>query len=344
MANSTLSLVVLTMSACVAQGTTPDSTTTIPPTGTETTPPPKETALTLASEYQLESKLSLTVGSTLPPPAYELLRDLNEDPGAALVTIAETAGLPAAGLLFDALPNSLSGKVTGWMSTAIGASEEFQVLMAWSNVVLAEVELASTLSIETLDADNHAGATHVLDALRFDLDGRTIEQEIPSIDDLPGAGHADLELWLESDEEGEHLVLGQERFGLLFGEAAYRAFENAVTNRYGSDLRGLLASSIDCAAMAVEVSERCVLGVCVGHASELEALCDAGIDEAVSMIHEQFTAYDTEILRLQSGSSLLVAGESEGSTLLQTGEWAAEADFGLGLRSVDASYEGASAP
>jgi len=59
---------------------------------------PESAEPALAGEYQLRSTLGLTVGSTLPPPAYELLRDLEEDPGAALVSIAEAAGLPAATL------------------------------------------------------------------------------------------------------------------------------------------------------------------------------------------------------------------------------------------------------
>lgn len=354
MSNTTISLALLTLSACVAQGpmsdtsgpmtpedsTTPEGEPTEPTNPTEPTEPAE---IAVASEYQLRSNLGVTVGSLAPPPAYDLLKDLESDPGAALVTIAETAGLPAAEILFDALPSSLSGKVTGWMSDAIASSAELQTVMAWSQVVLAEAQLNSTLSIQDFDADEHAMASHQLDSLVFTLDGREIEQSIPSIAALPGAGHADLELWVERDEQGRHLVLGEHRFGLLFGEAAYRAFEDAVSTRYGNDLRGLLGESIDCSAMAAEVSNQCVFGLCVGHAEELESLCEGALDEAIDTIHDQFTAFDTELLRLSSGSAQVIAVEEDQSTLLEAGEWDASGEFGLGLRDLAADFTGASA-
>jgi hypothetical protein len=353
MSNTTISLAVLTLSACAAQGSMTDTTDPGNPTepsdpsepSTPTDPDPivpGESAI--AGEYQLRSDLAVTVGSLAPPPAYELLQDLENDPGAALVTLAEAAGVPAAESLFAALPSSLSSRVTGWMTDAIGASAELQTLMAWSQVVLAETEVRSTLSSSPLDSEEHASASHVLDSMIFDLDGREIEQDIPSITGLPGAGHADLELWIERDAETRELVMGEHRFGLLFGEAAYRAFEDAVTARYGTDLRGILGSSLDCAAMAAEVSNQCVLSICVGHADELESLCSGALDAAVDQIHDQFTAFDTELLRFSFGSAIVTSNEEGRGTVLETGEWTASADFGLGLRALEASFTGVSAP
>lgn len=354
MSNTTISLAVLTLSACAAQGSMTDTTDPVnpgnpsdpsePATPTDPSDPivPSETAI--AGEYQLRSELAVTAGSLAPPPAYELLQDLENDPGAVLVTLAEAAGVPEAETLFAALPSSLSGRVTGWMTDAIGASAELQTLMAWSQLVLAETELRSSLFISPLDSEEHASASHVLNSMIFSLDGREIEQAIPSITGLPGAGHADLEIWIEREEETRELVMGEHRFGLLFGEAAYRAFEDAVTARYGSDLRGLLGASLDCAAMAAEVSNRCVLNICVGHANEIESLCSGALDAAVDEIHDQFTAFDTELLRFSFGSALVTSNEEGTGTLLETGEWTASADFGLGLRAVEASFTGVSAP
>lgn len=340
MSNAPISAFALTLVACVVPSTG-DMVLPQPDGGVTNPDAPEEIAV--ASDYQLQSKLAVTAGSVAPPPAYQLLKDLDSDPGAALVTIAETAGVPAAGLLFDALPNSLSGRVTGWMSDAIDSSSEMQTLIAWSQVVLARVELSSTLRIGTLDSEEHASASHTLDALHFEIDGREIEQAIPTIEEIPGAGHADADVWIDQDEEGRHLVLGEHTFGLLLGEAAYRAFENAVESRYGQDLRGLLGASLNCTAMAAEVADRCVLGVCVGHSAELENLCESALDEAVDMIHDQFSAFDTELLRLSAGSALVVGDSSAKGSLLQEGEWAASAEFGLGLRDIEGSFTGASA-
>jgi hypothetical protein len=197
--------------------------------------------------------------------------------------------------------------------------------------------------MQDLDAEEHAIASHVLDALVFTLDGREIEQDIPSIAGLPGAGHADLELWLERDSETRELVMGEHRFGLLLGEAAYRAFEDAIFARYGTDMRGLLGSTVDCAAMAAEVADKCVLNLCVGHAEELESLCSGALDEAASQIHDQFSAFDSEYLRFSFGSALVLPDAQGEGSILDAGKWDASADFGLGLRSVEASFTGASA-
>lgn len=353
MSNLSISAVALTLVACVAPGSSMDesaspdggaTTPSEPDAGTPSEPDAAEPVeVAIASEYRLQSTLGVTAGSLAPPPAYDLLKDLDSDPGAALVTIAETAGIPAADILFDALPSSISGKVTGWMSDAIDSSAELQTLIAWSQVVLAEVELSSTLAVGALDEEEHAIASHTLDALHFQLDGRAIEQSIPTIEEIPGAGHVELDVWIDRDDEGRHMVLGEQTFGLLLGEAAYRAFESAVEARYGQDMRGLLGSSMNCPAMAAEVADKCVLGVCVGHATELENLCEAALDEAVEMIHDQFSALDTELLRLSSGSALVVENPSAAGTLLEEGQWDASAEFGLGLRDIAGSFSGASA-
>lgn len=332
------------MSACAAEGGLPVPANTTPDEGMgpEGLPGGDPVASIIESRYQLRSHFQLTMGSLSPEPAYDLLQDLEQDPGAVLVSLAEAAGVPAADLLFDALPSSLSGKVTDWMSDAIASSGDLQVLMAWSRMVLAEMELRSSIALDALDADGYTQATHSLSSLVFHVDGREIEEAIPSIDALPGAGHSEVDVWVDRDADGVHMILGEQRFGLLFGEAAYRGLEGAIVAHYGTDLRGVLGNLIDCPAMAEEVANQCVLGVCVGHEAELQALCKGALDEAVDTIHDQFAVLDTELLRLRSGEARVAPGASGNRSVLQEGQWHAAADFGLGLRDLPASFSGES--
>lgn len=299
-------------------------------------------AVSVASSYSLQSRLDITAGSLAPDPAYGLLQDLSNDPGAAIVTAADAAGLPAAQTLFDALPSSLEDRLAGWLSDAASTDglAELQVLVAWSQLVLAEVVIDSELVIGDLDQEQHAIASHRLSTLRFDIAGNDVQIDIPQLGGLEGAGHARVEVWLESGTESLDIVLGEQRYGLLLGEAAYQAFEAAVENRYGQDLRGMIGSSIDCEAIAAEVADQCVLGVCVDHESELADMCEGALDSVADKIHHQFRAFDMEVLRLASGEASIVDGAAEQSTVVD-GIWDAAADLGQGLRSLPAEFQSA---
>lgn len=298
--------------------------------------------LAVASKFSLISNFSITSGALAPEPAYELLSDLDSDPGRALISLADAAGVPAAERLFDALPSSLSNRIGEWMTEAIGddGNAEFQTLMAWTRVVLADVEVHSSLEIGALDAEGNAVASHTLTSLGFHFGDEVVEEDIPQIDSLPGAGHAELTVSSAADAEGRTVRFGEHRFGLLFGDAAYRAFESRVQSQFGTNVRGLLAEAIDCPSVAESVANRCVLGVCVGHTADLVGLCDGALDRAAQEIRDQFTVFDAEILRLQSGEARVIP-TADGSEL-QSGRWVAEAELGQGLRELPASFVGAS--
>lgn len=303
---------------------------------------PAGDAVAIDSRYTLSSVFSITTASLAPEPAYQLLADLDDDPGRALITLADAAGVPAADLLFASLPDSLKGSIATWMTDAIGSDglAEVQVLLAWSRLVLADVEVHSTLEIGSVDDGGHAQAAHMLDSFLFHIEDLVVAEDIPQIDGLPGAGHAELEVRVQRDDEGLHLLMEQQRYGLLFGEAAYRAFQSVILAHYGTDLRGVLGDAIDCPSMASEVAARCVLGACVGHTSELIDLCNGALDSAAEQVHAQFAALDMEVLDLEAGSALVLA--SGGGTRLAGGEWQAQVELGQGLRRVPAHFSGES--
>lgn len=292
----------------------------------------------LASGYTLINHFSITAASQAPQPAYELLLNLDKDPGRVLVTLADAGGVPAAERLFDALPSSLSNRIGEWMTDAIGDDgiDEAQTLMQWSRFILADVEVHSSLEIDSIDASGEGTATHTLDSLVFHVGDDIVEEDIPQIPSRPGAGHA--ELTVQKTPGSGTLELGSHRFGLLFGHAAYQAFESMVLARYGTDVRGVLGQAIDCPSVADDVANRCVLGVCVGHRSMLVDLCDGALDQAAQEIRDQFDVFDAEVLRLSSGE-VRVETSMDGSELID-GTWVAEAELGQGLRSLPARFTG----
>ncbi len=293
----------------------------------------------VTTTYALRSHFELPAGSLAPQPGYELLRDLNDDPGHLIVHLARAAGVPAAERLFDALPNTLEGKLGDWMTSAISQDglEDLHTVMTWSKTVLAQFEIDSELVVESVDDTGHGTGLHTLSSLQFDLGNEKISQPIPTLDSMPGAGQTSVELWVEHETDGSHLVFGEQRFGLLLGEAAFRAFEQQLEAHFGADLRGVLGANIDCGYAATTVAKQCVLGVCVGHQDDLLQLCDAALDELVDQIHDQFRSYDLEAMRLSSGEARIT--QSDSGTELEDGLWKAQAQLGQGLRELPASFE-----
>jgi hypothetical protein len=79
---------------------------------------------TLAEGYTIENQVDLTASQVLPPSfaaSIELLVQLREEPGEALFTLADLAGVPAVDALRAALPDVLEDRVTGWIDDRIAA-------------------------------------------------------------------------------------------------------------------------------------------------------------------------------------------------------------------------------
>ena len=80
------------------------------------------------------------------------------------------------------------------------------------------------------------------------------------------------------------------------------------------------------------MGNKCVLGVCVGHKAELTSICEAGLDEVVSRIHDQFSALEFDAIHFAAGTATIT------STGLTNGTWTAEINAGQGLRHVPATF------
>jgi len=293
-----------------------------------------ESSPVASGAYQVRSKIDVTVEAVLPAPAEELvvtLRDFSVHPGHTLIDLADQAGVPAVSELRAVLPDVLESQLDGWIDGEIAklridgvpVTQLAGQAAALAETALTQFELDSELQ---LDAGR---ATHRLTAIDFapaGLDARlALETEISA--SAPTTSRAG------------QLSIGDHRFGLAYGEYIWRAADAEIAKQFGGGIRAALGSAIDCPRLAQTIANKCVLGVCVGHASQLGELCERGLDEVVGIAHDRIAELRFDALHFAAGSARLVDTSGDGiADALANGVWTAEINAGFGLRHVPATF------
>jgi hypothetical protein len=284
----------------------------------------------LAEAYALTSELDVSAATVLPAPmseAIELLRGFEASPGTALLDLATLAGVPAIEEIRDALPSALESRLIGWIDDQLEATP-FPALAgeiaALADTAFGEVELASTLDL--------AAGVHALDAIAVEVDGHRAELAVES----PGGDVAALIADVELTIAGSELAIGEHRFGLRVGTAAWQALGAAIEARYGADLATVLADAVDCPALADAIADKCFLSQCIGHRDELLEVCTGAVGYAVGQLEAQITAVDFDAVILHAG-----AATASGAALERlAGTWTADLDLGSGPRPMPATFTG----
>ena len=304
--------------------------------GTQQDPVPAKTG-----PYQLVSTVDFTVEAILPPQIEEVvvtLRTFSTNPAKALLDLAERRGVPAVGILRAALPDVLEDKLEEWINAEIvklkiagkPITEYAGEIAMLAEIALTQFAVDSELS---LDGD---GATHRITGL--DLHPAGIDFRLP-IGGLAG----DILTQSPELEVGARgaLELGDQHFGLNYGEYAWQGIEAASTLAFGKGVRATLGTVINCTSLAQTIASKCVLGVCVGHEAELRAVCDGGLDAVVDFAHDKLAAMRLDVLHFASGAARLVDDDGDGvGDRIADGVWQAELNLGLGLRHAPASFTG----
>jgi hypothetical protein len=308
--------------------------------GDDTTQPPPANA-TAQGVYQVRSVFDITAAAVLPEPAYqvvETLHDFSTAPAHTLIDLADAAGVPAVSELRAALPDSLESRLEGWIDDQIATVKIDGVpvtQVAGELAALAETSLTQFAVESTLDVQG-ARATHRLSKLDFTpagLDAKLALDGLP--DDIIAA---------QPTAACAHgaLSLGDHRFGLPYGRYAWQALEAVVTAQYGAGVRDLLGAAVNCPAIATAIANKCLLGVCVGHRTELLEICEAGLDEVVGIARAKVEAQRFDAIHLAAGTAALAGVTADGTAArLERGTWTAEIDASQGLRPVPATFAGA---
>jgi hypothetical protein len=332
--------------------------------GDDAGPGPAPADLEVAGSYEIVSTFDLTAAGLLPEPVATYAQDvagLSTDPAGTLFRLLDDAGVPLASDLLAALPGPVANQLEAWINEAVTSRQygnasvksELEALAAVIETVLARPDVASTLQIAAPDGSGTITATHTLEELRYRLYGGTVEIVVP-ITDPPGAASL---LTLQTAAAGRvtapvsggdaHLEVRDHAFGVAYGNYALAALDLAVRARFGTDLRGALGQLVDCAGMAASVSNRCLLGACVGHQDTLTAICDRGLDLLYQQVRDQVGGLRADALRLASGQAQMWDAPAAGAATdrrvdrLAMGTWAAKVDFGMGARDVHATFTGA---
>ncbi len=305
--------------------------------GTPENPVPSSTG-----PYAVVNKVDFTVEAILPAQielVVTTLREMETNPAHALISIADRAGVPAVGALYGAIPGVLKDKLEGWINDEIRkvkiagkpVTEYCGDIAALAETALTDFAVDSELAI---DGDT---ATHRLTALDLTPTGLDIR--------VPIGGLAGDLLTQTPDifvaEAGALSFNSEQHFGLNYGEYAWQGIEAASTALFGGTVRQVLGTAINCPKLADTIASKCVLGVCVGHKTELTNICNGGLDAAVDLVHNRLADMRIEALRLSSGTARLVDEDGDGvGDKLVEGNWEAAMNLGLGLRKAPATFTG----
>lgn len=302
---------------------------------TGSTPPPAPIA---RGEYQVTSTVEITIEALLPEPAenlVETMRTFSTNPGQAMFDAAEDAGVPAVGTVRAALPSYLEDKLEGWINAEVAKMtvDGVPVMQLAANVVAHAETALSTVAVESEMTFATGVATHRLTALDLSpagLDMRLALDKVPT--DITTAE-------AEAVASKTTLTIGDHLFSVSYGEYAWQALEAKVTADHGAGIRATLGSAVNCPLVASRVATKCVLGVCVGHTSELTSICERGLDEIVDRAHAKLASFKFDAFHLEAGLATMVDSTGDGiAERLTNGVWTAEINAGQGLRHAPATF------
>jgi hypothetical protein len=305
--------------------------------GTPENPVPAKTG-----PYTLTNKIDFTVEQILPQQVEAVvltLREMETNPAHALISIADRAGVPAVGALYGAIPGILKDKLEDWINGEINKVQiNGKPIGAYCGQIAKLAETALTdFQVDSELAIEGGTATHRLTALDLRPTG-IVNVRIPI-----GGFVGDLLTQTPSIDvsEGGAFTLTEQHFGLNYGEYAWQGIEAVSTQLFGGTVRQTLGKAINCPALAHTIASKCVLGVCVSHETELNAICEGGLDAAVDLVHDKLADMRIEALHLASGSARLVDEDGDGvGDSIVDGAWDAEMNLGLGLRKAPATFTG----
>jgi hypothetical protein len=268
------------------------------------TEPPRDVAA--ADRYELTTHFhDILPFDALPDAALDatgLLWQLRTKPGSTLIELLDDAGDPVVDEALGQVPAALRDQVPGFMDDALSNavldgqafSFELDVLYNIVDAALDGFDLDSTL---TLGPD----PVHRLRTIHFQIGGH--DMPVPIADDANARARCEA-----TRDQYSDLHLEDHQFGLDYGALFDRALDPGLVESYGADLRGTLGMLVDCDAVAANVAARCVSGECVGHESELRALCVAGLDATAAELHTLARSIGIVRLELTLGRAWLDDG------------------------------------
>lgn len=292
--------------------------------------------------YKVATTMQFTAEALLPAQIAFIvatLREFEKDPARALLNVAEAKGVPAVGLIRDALPGVLEDKLGDWINDKVKSVElAGKPITEYAGDVarLAEFSLTEFQIDSDLAIDGYS-ATQTLRAIDLSPTGWT-DARLP-IDGLAAdllTQHPTITLG-----HGGVIGFGEQHFGLNYGDYAWAGIEAGSTALFGQGVKDSLHKAVDCTAVAKSVADKCVLGQCVGHESELKAICNGGLDGIVEFAKSRVIALNINVFQYAAGQARLIDDDGDGvGDRIDGGIWDANLNIGMGLRHAPATFVG----
>lgn len=284
--------------------------------------------------YALKSRVSLPLGNADVTDAIADLRAFAQHGGTTL--LAQNEGSSAL-LTLNALPSSLRTKLEGWIDLeldkqklgALTARQAIGDIATMADTAVNQFTVESQLEITPM------GAQHTLRDLNFSPANLDIVIPIGGL-----TSDVIIQKTTATVAEGGALEVGDQHYKLGFGAHAWHAINLATSTMYGGDLS--IVEHLDCTAVAQAVAARCVSGTCVGHASEIAAVCQNGLTELVDHLRTALAPIALTSLRFAHGAARLVDDNRDGvADQIVEGTWDAETDVGTGAHAIQVVFSGA---
>jgi hypothetical protein len=330
-------------------------------------PDGKPLAPKLDGKYELSSYFDLTSTGVFPDPANETLKALSsfkEHPSQTMVDLLAAANVPVVPNVLNAIPSFIRDQVLGYIDDHIVKSLYQSVPFAKSltgmlddlATITTKFELVTNLELPVGDAIGDSQASHTFAGVAYNWsDKRNVINAPDVLESLEKQSvHANA-VSLEKRSpalESARLKLGEHTFNVPIGSFAVLAADKLVQDKLGvPDLRAAFAKVIDCAALAQDVSTRCVDPpgpgkICVDHKTEIEGLCNAGLDILVGTIQAQIKRLDLPLLHMKEGEAQMWDAPADKGSLDATidrvdhGYWTATVNVGKSQKTILATFLG----
>jgi hypothetical protein len=324
--------------------------------------PPK-----LDGVYELSNYFDLTSTGVFPDVANDTLQALSnfkEHPSQTMVDLLAAAKVPVVPQVLNAIPSFIRDYVLGYIDDHVIKSF-YQTVPFAKNLtgmlddlasITTKFELVTTLELSQGNAIGDAQASHTFAGVAYNWsDKRNVinaPEVLKSLEKQSVKANA-VTLEKRSPElETARLKIGDHGFTVPIGSFALLAANKLMKDKFGAaDLRDALGKVIDCAALADDVSKRCIdpVGpgkICVDHKTEIQNLCTLGLDVVVGVVQGQIKRLDLPLLHMKEGTAqmwdaAIAKGPLDGTIdRIDHGFWTATVHVGSEDKAILATFIG----
>lgn len=348
-------------------GTTQANGVKLGPDGLPVGPDGKPLETKLHGRYELSNYFDLTSTGILPDTANDTLKALSnfkEKPSQTMVDLLAAAKVPIVSNVLGVIPSFIRDQVLGYVDDHIVKSlyanvpfaKNLTALLDDLATITTQFELVTTLDLPEGDAIGNSRAKHTLAGVAYTLSEKRSVINAPDV--LKNLEVQQVEtnaVALEKRSpllESGRIKMGAHAFTVPIGSFALLAADKLVSEKFGAkDLRDAVGKVIDCGALADDVSKRCIdpVGpgkICVDHKTEIQGLCNAGLDILVSTIQGKIRALDLPALKMKEGAAQMWDAPTDKGLLdgvvdrIDHGYWTATVNTGKSEKPILASFVG----